>query len=111
MAEGDAGEGLVEVHAAVLLAIGAEADDVVFAVELGHVAEDLAVLGVEPAQHAVEAEHQVDAADPLADVAQGGARRFHHVRRLGDRQDDAVVDGAEEGQRAVRRCSFWIERQ
>ncbi len=32
---------------------------------------------------------------------QGGARRFHHVLRLGDGQHDAVVDGAEERQRAV----------
>src|SRR5262245_1359029 len=65
---------LVEVHRPVLLAVSAEADDVVGAVELGHVAEHLAVARVEAAQEAIEAEHHVDAAETFADILERAAR-------------------------------------
>ena len=71
-ADGDAGEGLVDVHRAPLLAEAREAGDVVGGVQAREPVLDLVALGLQPVEHALEADHDLRRADPLPQVLRTG---------------------------------------
>ncbi len=100
-----AGERLVDVHRAILLAIGLEANRLLLlAIELRHFARQLVMLlDIEPAQHAFEADEQRDLAELVADfLEQASLVTSIGLRSRRRRQHHALVDGAEELQRPVR---------
>ena len=89
-------------HGSELFAIGVKADDAVQPVQFGHVAGELMLLGVKPAEQAFEADIERDVADLVADFGESVPRRADQASRCCRWQHHAFVDGAEEMQRAVR---------
>jgi hypothetical protein len=96
MTEGNAGKGLVQVHGLVLLAIGAEAKHVVFAINFREASHRLPVNRIETAKDAIETENDIRAAKPGFDFLKCCVRGFHEIDSTGNREHDPIVNGAEE---------------
>ena len=67
-------------HGAELLAVGVKADHAVLPVQFGHVAGELMLLGIEPAEQAFEADIERDVSDLVADVGECLAGRADQAR-------------------------------
>src|SRR4029077_10810843 len=99
--EGDARQGLVQVHGVELLAVGLEAGYRIFPIKLAHLMTDLARLRVKAAQDAIEADDEVDAAEFGVELLQHAGGGAQHVLRSRDREDQTFVYGTKERETAV----------
>ena len=63
---------------------------------------DLVALGLQPVEHALEADHQLRRADPLPHVREQPLHAGQQVVAFGQREHQPLVDGAVEAEAAVR---------
>ena len=101
-AEGDPGQRLIDVHAAELLAVGVEAHGVVAPQDVAHAASrgrSAAISSLRRMQS--QASTQLRRADLRPHLRESALQVGDQVDAAGHAQDDAALDGAEEGQAAV----------
>src|SRR5262245_23005035 len=88
-------------HRAILFAIGVEADDTMALQHLRYNEAFLFLLGLEPAQDAVEAQDEIDRTQFSGKAAQSLIEIPRYVIAVGDGEDETLVDAAIEPQRAI----------
>ena len=96
----DASEGLVDMHAEVLLAIAAETNGVVVAEHLFNPIDESTFCHLQLAQDAVAAHDQLWIADCSPYAGKRLLQIPDKINTAGPPQNDALLDGAEEGQAA-----------
>src|SRR5437867_4286221 len=101
-ADRDAGQGLVDVHTAVLLAVGSKAHRVVLVENFRDLVLQTLLGDLQVAQDAVAGEDHVRRANFRTDPGEGLLQVLDQVLPMRDAEHQPLVDGAIEGQAAVR---------
>src|ERR1035437_2671827 len=101
IADGDAGESLVDMHAEVLLTIATEAYGVVVAEYLFNAIDESTVGHLQLAQNAVAANHQLRLTDYRLHLGKRLLQIPHKIHTARPPQDKTLLDSAEQSQATV----------
>lgn len=96
-------------HRPVLLAVGVEADNVIFAIELRYIPRELMLFGVEAAEDAFESEIERDVADLGAGLLEQFLCGAHRISRIRNGEDHSLVDRAKKFSDPSG-LTCWIDR-